>query len=634
MPRGWDESDSNVRLKRFEAFLQTPNGKRLMQAYLDGGDSVANLVNAFKDMVEVEIALERARAQAKNADERAAAMEHEAAKEASRAARQQRQAAQAQQRRDAGQASSQERAAKAAREKAEYEERRARAARQTADEMKRQERSQEQLDKAARMAYHAEQKARSEGIEEDARIDAARKKLVAEHEHNLKMANLDREEQYKKAQDERAHRQQLANVERDAELARQRSKAEAKLFGKMKKYYVEKAKTEKVAALLAELEILSDPAKRSLMNKIRAQQLEHEKTMHEMSLAAQLARLKVWTKAIVNFTKDPKRMRNVALAIGGIILFAFVAKHATSLVAGQIRKRLNTPSLVRETSYRPLLSYLNPYYKRPEAPEMGDIVLTAEKHDLLEKLSQEVVGAVREGLPLPNIGIFGPPGTGKTMFIEVLARRSGLAYVKMTGGDVAPLLANGTAVTKWHEFYDWLEAQKKGAIVVIDEADACLPEGSAEEPRSEKMSAFVNAFLARTGKASTKVMFVTATNKPGIMAKALQNRWSETIKMGLPEEDARQKIIQKQLDRTHGATTKTGCSLSVCNDVTKEFVKSLAGQMGGLSGRDIVEKVMNRVKRQAALSRDKKVTKELMTASWEKTRQQLAALKQFCQEEG
>ena len=48
---------------------------------------------------------------------------------------------------------------------------------------------------------------------------------------------------------------------------------------------------------------------------------------------------------------------------------------------------------------------------------------------------------------------YGPPGTGKTMTARQLARRAGLDYAIMSGGDVVPL--GDQAVTELHKVMDW-----------------------------------------------------------------------------------------------------------------------------------------------------------------------------------
>lgn len=51
-------------------------------------------------------------------------------------------------------------------------------------------------------------------------------------------------------------------------------------------------------------------------------------------------------------------------------------------------------------------------------------------------------------------------GTGKTMTAKQLARRAGLDYAIMTGGDVVPLGKQG--VTELHKVFRWAKASPRG----------------------------------------------------------------------------------------------------------------------------------------------------------------------------
>ncbi|CAL1128400.1 unnamed protein product [Cladocopium goreaui] len=105
--------------------------------------------------------------------------------------------------------------------------------------------------------------------------------------------------------------------------------------------------------------------------------------------------------------------------------------------------RLMRPPLVRETSAwtfgrdRLRLASLVPFGQKKEV--MEKIVLEDELSERLNWTTNSLVNAKKNGTPFRHLLLHGPPGTGKTLFARTLARRSGLDYAIMSGGDVGPL---------------------------------------------------------------------------------------------------------------------------------------------------------------------------------------------------
>lgn len=104
----------------------------------------------------------------------------------------------------------------------------------------------------------------------------------------------------------------------------------------------------------------------------------------------------------------------------------------------------------------------------------GDVILHPSLQKRIEQLSSATANTKAHQAPFRNMLFYGPPGTGKTMAARELARKSGLDYALMTGGDVAPL--GSQAVTKIHQLFDWAKKSNKGLLLFIDEADAFLCE--------------------------------------------------------------------------------------------------------------------------------------------------------------
>ena len=69
-----------------------------------------------------------------------------------------------------------------------------------------------------------------------------------------------------------------------------------------------------------------------------------------------------------------------------------------------------------------------------------------------------------------NLLLFGPPGTGKSLYAQHLAKFSNMEFALFSGSDIAPL--GNDAILEINHIFDWAESSKKGTILFIDEADA------------------------------------------------------------------------------------------------------------------------------------------------------------------
>ncbi|KAI3726500.1 hypothetical protein L1987_66297 [Smallanthus sonchifolius] len=192
---------------------------------------------------------------------------------------------------------------------------------------------------------------------------------------------------------------------------------------------------------------------------------------------------------------------------------------------------------------------------------------------------------------------YGPPGTGKTLVAREIARKSGLDYAMMTGGDVAPLGAQ--AVTKIHEIFDWSKKSKRGLLLFIDEADAFLCERNSIH-MSEAQRSALNALLFRTGDQSRDVVLVLATNRPGDLDSAITDRIDDVIEFPLPQEEERFKLLKlylhkylyeeddKKESKWHSLFAKKTQKI-VVKDLSDDVIREAAKKTEGFSGREIAK---------------------------------------------
>ena len=297
-----------------------------------------------------------------------------------------------------------------------------------------------------------------------------------------------------------------------------------------------------------------------------------------------------------------KEQMTVSL-LGATALFAgFFGMREAARVTGRVVERmLGKPSLVRETSRSAGTFSLLRRMKRmlgtlpAEQTGLSGVVLRQEIAHRVKELSVATKNTKANGAPFRHMLFYGPPGTGKTMVAKRLARSSGLDYAIMSGGDVGPL--GREAVTELHKLFDWSERSRRGLLLFIDEADAFLASRSRSAMSEDQRNA-LNAVLYRTGEASRNLMLVMATNRPGDLDTAVNDRVDEALIFDLPDRDSRvellkiyfqQYIVDAGKDAKGTFFSKSAARIRVDDGFSDEYFEELANRTDGFSGRGIAK---------------------------------------------
>ncbi|KAI1504847.1 hypothetical protein F5X99DRAFT_370075 [Biscogniauxia marginata] len=185
---------------------------------------------------------------------------------------------------------------------------------------------------------------------------------------------------------------------------------------------------------------------------------------------------------------------------------------------------------------------------------MKYLMIEQEKSRLIEA----VAGSPREGSALKPwntewtadfiegkgrgkvIFLHGPPGTGKTMTVECIAKETRRPLVRLSAADL------GTEEVKMEKhLMKWLDrATIWGAIVLIDEAEVYL-----EQRQSGHISrnALVTAFL-RTMEYFPGLLFLTS-NSIGLFDEAVMSRIHLAIRYDRPTDEQRRDIWRSLFDK-------------------------------------------------------------------------------------
>lgn len=181
------------------------------------------------------------------------------------------------------------------------------------------------------------------------------------------------------------------------------------------------------------------------------------------------------------------------------------------------------------------------------------------------------------GIRTPSSGVllYGPPGTGKSFIAAALASEADCTFYSITSADI---------MSKWvgesgrHVKELFAEARKnRPAIIFIDEIDSLASSRDSSRSSSETSDQVKNQFLTElesVGSDMTDLLFIGATNRPWMLDTAMLRRMPERIYVPLPDGDARQSMIMKQLDK-------------VDHDLSADALSSIVRMTEGYSGADM-----------------------------------------------
>jgi MoxR-like ATPase len=140
-----------------------------------------------------------------------------------------------------------------------------------------------------------------------------------------------------------------------------------------------------------------------------------------------------------------------------------------------------------------------------------------------------------------NVLLYGKPGTGKTLFAQILADYTDMDFIPVTA---ASLLQSGIQGTKYiNEIFESARKSRYGTIIFIDEADALFVDRNLLNPESDHYKV-LNHLLALTGSASNKFMIIAATNHSYVMDEAMGRRFQDRVLMPLPDLETRIALIE------------------------------------------------------------------------------------------
>lgn len=199
----------------------------------------------------------------------------------------------------------------------------------------------------------------------------------------------------------------------------------------------------------------------------------------------------------------------------------------------------------------------------------------------LENAVQQVVAERRAperlqaaGLdPTKSILLIGEPGVGKTMTARYIAASLGLPLITV---DLAVLVSSYLGKTGQNLRAALEYARSAPCVFFIDEFDAV---GKRRDDPADvgELKRIVNVLLLELERWPADNLLIAATNHPELLDRAVWRRFDSTIRLGLPDRDARRAILERSLS-SYGVPV-SAVDVSACSDA---LVNASGSDIAGL----------------------------------------------------
>ncbi|MBT9260141.1 MAG: ATP-binding protein [Clostridiales bacterium] len=226
------------------------------------------------------------------------------------------------------------------------------------------------------------------------------------------------------------------------------------------------------------------------------------------------------------------------------------------------------------------------------------------------KVLKEAHRAKEFGVPLPRgILLFGPPGTGKSLFARALAHEVRLPFIQLQTENI---------YSKWfgesgHNMRQALTLVDKmsPAIVFVDEIDRFgRRSGAIRDSAGEESQRVFSQFLEWLGKPDREAIVVGTTNVPDHLDEAFirTGRFDYKVPFLYPGPEARLAILRVHLGLHPGTRHKRPPLLDV-DELEEVLREEIVPRTRGFTGAELEELVL-RAKRRAFASGARGVSAE------------------------
>jgi len=436
-------------------------------------------------------------------------------------------------------------------------------------------RIQQEQEKTRRMHEEAEEQGKlmQRKTEENRKMAQYNDQLARKREEDLANAEIMKNQKV----EEEKRRTNEQHIQQKIAMNKQRAEDEAEA----------KAKAQRLNHDL-ELEMIREKGKEERKTRME-QHMESVKTAKEV---------------LMSFGSSMMEPKNMRLAVGGAaatFTAYFFVKGSSGVIFRIISDHLRKPDVVMETSRIMPLSVLKHPIKtakivrwrfNKEDPKAAfqTVILAPQIEKKILDIALLAKNSRQMKLPYNNLLLHGPPGTGKTMFAQLLAKNSGMDYAIVSGGHMNQLGDKG--VQEVDKLFSWAATSRNGIILFMDEAESFLARRYGGNTDSDTL-ATLSAFLAHTGKPNDKFMMVLTSNLPTVFDAAVLSRVQDSLEFPAPAAPERHRLMLQyflQFVVQPAAQTNSRIKLSaelMEAETQRAILKEIADMTEGMVGRDI-----------------------------------------------
>lgn len=229
--------------------------------------------------------------------------------------------------------------------------------------------------------------------------------------------------------------------------------------------------------------------------------------------------------------------------------------------------------------------------------------------DIIDQLHEDVAFPmlfphvyIHSGIqPSRGVLLHGPPGCGKTMLANAFAATLGVSFIPLS----APSLVAGMSGESEKKIREVFKEAKRMApcLVFIDEIDVIMGKREIAQREMEKrivaqmLTCMDDMTLEKTDGKS--VIILAATNRPDSLDPALRRagRFNKEINLGVPNEEAREKILRAL---TQKLTLPENFNYRALAKLTPGFVGADLNDIVSVAGTESMKRMIALLKERTA----------------------------------